>query len=106
MQLFSTSGAGTLYPPACMSHELFNKEAIREICLDADDLWLKTMQIINRVKTVQVTPNRPLRYVEDSQHNALWHTNVTNNGNDEQLKQLAIRYPNTWCSEVLEDEEA
>lgn len=106
MQLFSTSGAGTLYPPACMSHELFNKEAIREICLDADDLWLKTMQIINRVKTVQVTSNRPLRYVEDSQHNALWHTNVTNNGNDEQLKQLAIRYPNTWCSEVLEDEEA
>lgn len=92
MQLFSTSGAGTLYPPHCMDSELFNLQSIKELCLNADDLWLKVMQVRKGTPVVLVDENRLLQYIPNTQENALRKTNVNQDGNDVQLKKILSVY--------------
>ena len=92
MRLFSTSGAGTLYPPNLMDEEVFNIDAIKDLCLNADDLWLKVMQIRKNVPVVLVRPNRLLKYIEGTQEVALLKTNVGQNQNDVQLRKVLDYY--------------
>lgn len=93
-QLFSTSGAGTLYPPGCMDSEVFNKTSIRELCLNADDLWLKVMQLKKGTPVVLAVKNEKLNIVEGSQNFALQHSNVYQDANDEQLNKVLSVYDN------------
>lgn len=88
MQLFSTSGAGTLFPPHCMDEEVFNMEMIKKLCLNADDLWLKVMQVRKGTPVVLVEKNRLLRYIPDTQHVALRKLNVYQADNDNQLENI------------------
>ncbi len=92
MQLFSTSGAGTLYPPRCMDLEVFNMERIQQLSLNADDLWLKIMQLRKGTPTVLVRENEKLRVVEGTQEVALQNTNVYQDANDTQLKKILDMY--------------
>lgn len=88
MQLLCTGGAGALYPPHLFKPELFDKEALMNICPLADDLWLKTMELLSDVPVVVAEPYQGLNYVKDSQEDALYHQNVGQNQNDIQLKQI------------------
>lgn len=90
MLLFSTSGAGTLFPPKCMHKELFNIENIKNLCLNADDLWLKIMQVMNNTPTVLVRPCRDLNFVEGSQEERLYDSNIIEN--DTQLNSILQSY--------------
>ena len=92
MQLFSTSGAGTLYPPHCMDKELFNLENVKALCLDADDLWLKLMQVKKGTPVVLVAQNSGLQYISNTQKNALRESNVYKDGNDVQLNKILSVY--------------
>jgi len=92
MRLFSTSGAGTLYPPHCMHEELFNKDAIFNTCKYADDIWLKIMQVMKGTPTVQAAPKKNLCYIEGTQAQALHRNNLKNGGNDVQLLKVLERY--------------
>lgn len=88
MQLMATGGAGVLYPPGLYRKEFFDKRAIREICLYADDLWLKAMQLASDVPVVVARPHEQLLYLEGSQEEALKDMNVGQNQNDVQLQQI------------------
>lgn len=92
MQLFSTSGAGTLYPPHCMDEEVFHLEMIKKLCLNADDLWLKIMQVRKGTPVVLVDTNRLLRYIPETQHVALRKLNVYQSDNDNQLRNILSAY--------------
>ena len=92
MQLFSTSGAGTLYPPECMDKELFNMENIRLLAPNADDLWFKIMQVKKGTPVVLAKRNEKLVYVPGSQEIGLRHDNRENHGNDIQLAKLLSVY--------------
>lgn len=92
MQLFSTSGAGTLYPPHCMDSEVFHLKNIKELCLNADDLWLKVMQVRKGTPVVLVDENHLLQYIPNTQENALRKANVNQDGNDVQLKKILSVY--------------
>ena len=94
LMLFSTSGGGTLYPPHCMHKELFNEDAIQSLCLYADDVWLKIMQLMNNTPTVMVQPDRPLNLIKGTQDEALWHSNMREDGNDKQLDAVLKKYNN------------
>ena len=48
--LIPTGVGGVLYPPHCLSDEVFNKDSIVDCCLNADDLWLKAMALLNNKK--------------------------------------------------------
>ncbi|MDO4265796.1 MAG: glycosyltransferase [Eubacteriales bacterium] len=99
MTLFATSGGGTLYPPKCMHSELFNIDAMLACCPYADDIWMKFMQLMSETPTVMVRPDQPLKYVADSQKEALWHTNLNDGGNDLQIANILERYNEYYGAE-------
>ena len=82
MQLFATGGAGTLYPSNIFKKELFDKDAVLNTCLYADDLWLKTMALLSDVPVVVAQNFRDLQYIAGTQEEALYHQNVDNDQND------------------------
>ena len=87
-QLFATGGAGALYPANIFSPETFNRQAIIDTCLRADDLWMKAMEVICGVPVVPAANDMSLRYVPDSQKEALWYHNLAQDGNDTQLDRI------------------
>lgn len=101
MQLLSTGGAGTLYPPNLYRKEFFDKEAIESTCLWADDLWLKAMQLMSDIPVVVASPSAQLRYLPGSQDNALCHSNVDQNLNDVQLEKISAWLDATFEPGIL-----
>ena len=59
--LFPTGVGGVLYPPNCFDKRVLNKELFSDLCLRADDVWLKIMYTLNGVKTVWV-PNNEVEF--------------------------------------------
>ena len=86
---FFTSGAGTLIPAGILPQDTFNKEVFKEICFLADDVWLN-MQA--RKVGIEIFTND--KYDKDeisighSQGVKLVNNNVTDGGNDKQLKAV------------------
>ncbi|MCD8120733.1 MAG: glycosyltransferase [Clostridiales bacterium] len=99
MQLFATGAGGVLYPPHLLNVALFNKQAIKDTCLLADDLWLKAMEVVNDVPVVVASEYMQLRYIPGTQETALYHTNMSdeNNLNDIQLTNII-----NWMDENFE----
>lgn len=95
LALCATGVGGVLYPPHILPSETFNKYRIQEVCLNADDLWLKTMELINYVPVVLAGIPTKLEFVPHSQEVALWKENDTNGRNDTQLETLLEMY-NHW----------
>ena len=51
--IWLAAGVGAvLYPPHCLSCEVLNVEALKKLCLQAGDIWLKFMEVMNGTKTV------------------------------------------------------
>lgn len=89
-----------------MPPETFDMAAIRATALNADDVWLKVMQVIGHVPVVAATANQiianiplaeaqtrnRLAYVPDTQEEALCHANTEAGGNDVILADT-LAYP-------------
>lgn len=90
--LIATGVGGVLYPPHCMHSEVFNKERITSLCLTADDLWLKIMQIMNNTPVVLGMEIQEPNCIKGTQESALFHENVTKNRNDQQLQSILKVY--------------
>lgn len=88
MQLFATGGAGTLYPPGIYDDKWFDKDKMVEMCLWADDIWLKLIEIMSGVPVVAAMPCEDLRYLPGSQGVGLYHKNVDADQNDVQLQKI------------------
>jgi hypothetical protein len=87
--LFPTGVGGILYPSCSLNNEVFNKEIFLKLAPLGDDIWFKAMALLNNTKTIMVYDESidfPL--IKNSQDNALWHINVAENKNDEQLKNV------------------
>ena len=89
---------GILYPPNLLGPELFNYDNIQSLCPNADDLWLKTIELLYDVKVVWkpcfiIRPGS----IEGSQSIGLKLLNVYGNGeNDLYLQKLQTAYPNAF----------
>lgn len=57
MSLVATGVGGVLYTPALLDARVLDLEGIKELALNQDDLWLKTMEILKGTRTVPVTLN-------------------------------------------------
>lgn len=89
MQLFSTNGAGALYPPHLLDASMLDEEAIRATCLSADDVWLKAMALVSEVPIVCAVRHQPLVYVPGSQMSGLYLSNLDEGGNDASLERVS-----------------
>jgi hypothetical protein len=89
--LFFTSGAGTLFPPACFDDAAYDIEKIKRLCYTADDVWLNCMCRRRNVKIVNVkldTYEKQLLKVMGTQEVALKHHNLYDSGNDSCIHNL------------------
>lgn len=90
--LFATGVGGVLYPPNILN---INDDLIPEIkkCLNADDIYLKYLEIKKKIKTIYVKNNRPIgypNYNSDVQEKALYKLNTFDN--DKYIKLFNIVY--------------
>lgn len=87
--LFATGGGGTLYPPGCLPEDAFDVRNIKRFCQNADDIWLKVMELLAHKKVVWVKNKyvMPLE-VAHSQSLALNTGNVLEGHNDMYLERL------------------
>jgi len=86
---FSTGGAGTLYPPMSLVETAFNEELIKELCYNADDVWLKVLSIMSDKKVITNRfYSKNLISISKTQRVKLVTHNVQSGGNDHQLNTL------------------
>lgn len=88
MHLLATTGAGTMYPPHLLNLEDCTAEVIESTCLFADDLWMKVLEIAQKIPVVLAAPNEPLVHIENTAETAIWRDNVDGGGNDAQLNDI------------------
>lgn len=92
--LMSTGVGGVLYPPHCLPAEAFDKEAIIKYCLNADDVWLKAMEILNGTK-VFAFPFSKSKYgtgIWGTNKTSLSKSNVVGGDNDRYIRQTFDAY--------------
>ena len=92
--LFGTNGAGSLFPPNILN---ITDDLLKEVdkIINADDIYLKYLEIKKGIKTVYVPNNNPIGYVirnNNVQKYALFKKNVKKNENDIYLKLFNIIY--------------
>ena len=92
-KLVSTGIGGVLYPPGLLPSETFDAAKIKELCLNADDIWLKFMELKNNVPVVWVKSKRvhPLS-IKKAQKNSLQKNNYHENQNDKYIIALQEYY--------------
>lgn len=85
------TGIGGVYYPAHIfdNTPIFNKEAIKETCINGDDLWLNFMTRYKGKKVVQTGFKTGLITVLSSQNSALCNENIGENRNDLQIIKLS-----------------
>lgn len=95
--LCATGCAGVLYPPHLMSKHVFDKDVFMDICLYADDIWLKCMEHINNIPVVLTGVNNPeIISIIDSSEGGLAQMNVEEGKNDQQLRAVTEYYGVKW----------
>lgn len=89
MSLIATGNSGVLYPPHCFDKSAFDIEGIKKTSLRADDIWLKCMEVKNRVPVVWV-PNWQvmLPEIDSFKNEKLSDENVFTRKNDEVLNSV------------------
>lgn len=93
-RLVPTGVGGVLYPPNLFSNIAFDKEKIIGICFEADDIWLKFMELIHKVPVVWVKcllTEPPV--IRSAQKFALCNTNVVKSKNDIYIENMVKEYP-------------
>lgn len=98
LALFSTNGAGSLFPPGCFDVSSIDLDELEAACLQADDIWLKKMGLDRRIPVVASSP-LPLGHVEGTQESGLWVTVNSKGGNDRAIE--AIQPSALRCGEDL-----
>lgn len=92
--LIPTGVGGVLYPPHCLSDEVFNKDSIVDCCLNADDLWLKAMALLNNKKAVRIDrPAKVFFSIIKTQKTGLFYSNALEDKNSLAWRNIVVRYP-------------
>lgn len=91
---YMAMGVGGVLYPACLFEEsnLFNLDAIKKLCLNADDLWLKANELLLNIPVVTNKFESPDVTLESSKSNALSSDNILGDANDIQWKALSNQY--------------
>jgi len=98
-ELLATGVGGVLYPCGILPPETFDAEKIRELCMNADDIWLKFMELKNNVSVVWVKGRRvhPLN-IKKAQKITLQKNNYHGKLNDKYINGLQNYYNINFAS--------
>ena len=94
MHVFAVGVGGVLYPPHCLNSEVFNKEKFKDICMNADDIWLKFMEVLNgtEVAVTKCLWSHPIT-INKNDNTGLQFSNRCENRNDVYFKNMINEYP-------------
>lgn len=90
--IFSTSGAGALWPPHVFHDDISSEKKFLKLCPDADDIWLYWMSSLKGAVVKRSNYNFIFTEWPISLASPLWHTNVLGNGNDLQVRNMVKEY--------------
>lgn len=93
MLFLATGVGGILYPPHCLGKETFDIEKICDLCLNADDIWLKCMQILQHMPVVIAKSKckDPVQ-ISGTEQCALSNVNLTQSKNDDYIERVTGAY--------------
>ena len=92
MDMFATTGGGTLFPPQVFNKEIFNKEVFTKYCTYADDVWIKVMQLLSNIPTVLVNKTFDEIIIKEYENNGLFVNYNYGNVNSENFSKLLKMY--------------
>ncbi len=85
---------GVLYPPHCLDERLFNKDQIKSLCPQMDDLWLKSMALLKGTKAAICNEGSQIYFdMTGTRKSGLQHVNAGQNKNDEAMAAILREYP-------------
>lgn len=92
--LFATGVGGVLYDPRLFIDETFNEDAIKELSLRQDDVWLKFMELRSGIRTLAIpaTKTKYLVGIWGGEKINLNSINVHKNANDIYIRNVMSRY--------------
>ena len=92
--LLAIGAGGTLFPADSLNKELFNVKVLKKLALGADDLWLKTMSLLNNTKIVCIAgayTRFPVPVIQKN-NQRLMDGNIGQGQNDNVLNELLQYY--------------
>ena len=99
--LLATGVGGVLYPPGILPEETFDVNKIKDLCLNADDIWLKFMELINNIPVVWVKGKRVHPFIiKRAQKITLQKNNYHQSQNDKYIQALENYYGTKLSSYV------
>lgn len=102
LQLFATTGAGTLFPPHCLHEDVCKEELFMRLAPNADDVWMKMMSLLADTPVLLAGDVGGLQFVEGTQKDRLWDVNIIEN--DNQIKRVIEWYHDTNLLKGVQDE--
>ena len=91
--LITTGVGGVLFPPGILPDEAFDMDKITEFCLNADDIWLKFMELKNNIPVAWVKGHKIHPYIiRRTQKVSLQKSNYHDNQNDKYITALQDHY--------------
>ena len=103
-QMIPTGVGGVLYPPHSLREEVFDKDKINKLCLNADDIWLKVMSVANNYPSVLADEeNKEPKLIKKMQDSALFKQNVFENANDVAIKNIFEEFNTYFSNQVLSE---
>jgi len=86
---FPTGVSGVLYPPNSLYKDTTNKNLFTELAPTADDVWLKSMSILNNTLCQNTgIYKHEFTQIKGTQAKALWRENTKKDMNDIQIKAV------------------
>lgn len=93
MDLFATGVCGVLYPPNTLDSDIMTLENIRDYCIEADDIWLKIIELHKMLPVVVCSDEKPThKTVSGSQEEARYWQMKNNGGNDVQMDIVLAQF--------------
>ncbi len=99
---FFTTGGGTLFPPKALPAEALNQKLFKELCMNADDVWLNVMSWLNGTPVVKSNYYSDLLILFYVKNTHLWKHNIEGGDNDRQLGNLRQYYKNVKDIDIVE----
>ena len=94
LQIMPVGCGGVLYPPHVLYKDLFLKEKIQSLCPMMDDLWLKSMAVLQGTKSVLCSYGSLIYFdTLGTRKSGLQHTNAGERKNDVAMKAILKEYP-------------
>ena len=97
MYLFPTTGAGCIIFKEAFIDSVLDKELLKTLSFNADDIWLKCMSVLKGVEVIIVKTDYPeIIDLIGTKSDGLAKINVVNGNNDIQIKKITEHFNINW----------